>query len=391
MLYAAPMWIESINKEYNRAKYIRVQRLISLRIANAYRTISQEALCILTGLTSINIKGEEVATLYNITTGRNNQKFQMDEAEKPRNVLHPADIDSIKEIKEDDEEPFWQIYTDGSKSEQGVGSGVAVFKGKALTDQLKFKLDKRCSNNQAEQLAIVKALEALETQTANHNAHKTAVIYTDIKITMNSIRSAKNHNYSVAEIMKRAVNLNKKNWRIGFKWVKADVGIYGNEIADRLAKEATKNRYETYSRLPKCAIKMDNRQQSIKKWQRQWEETTKGGVTKEFFPSVEGRLAVILNLSPDITAIMTGHGNIRSYLHRLKIIGCPECPCKHGTQTVDHLIFKCERLVNERAYLKSSVLKMGKWPVSKSEPTNRYLKLLLRYINSIELEKINQT
>ena len=90
-------------------------------------------------------------------------------------------------------------------------------------------------------------------------------------------------------------------------------------------------------------------------------------------------MAVNLNLNPKITAIMTGHGNIRFYLHRLKIIGCPECPCKHGTQTVDHLIFQCERLVNERAKLKSSVLKVGKWPVNKSELTNRHLKQLLTY------------
>ena len=31
--------------------------------------------------------------------------------------------------------------------------------GRVLTEQLKFKLDNRCSNNQAEQLAIVKVLE----------------------------------------------------------------------------------------------------------------------------------------------------------------------------------------------------------------------------------------
>ena len=55
--------------------------------------------------------------------------------------------------------------------------------------------------------------------------------------------------------------------------------------------------------------------------------------------------------------------------------------------------------MNERAHLKSSVLKVDKWPLSKSELTNRYLKQLLRYINlkqllryinSIDLEKINQ-
>jgi ribonuclease HI len=102
------------------------------------------------------------------------------------------------------------IFTDGSKSEQGVDSGVAVFTGKILMKQLKFKLDNRCSNNQAEQLAIVKALEVIESQQENHNKHRTAVIYTNSKITLDSIRSAKNHNHLVEEIRKRAVTLNKK-------------------------------------------------------------------------------------------------------------------------------------------------------------------------------------
>jgi hypothetical protein len=40
----------------------------------------------------------------------------------------------------------------------------------------------------------------------------------------------------------------------------------------------------------------------------------KGAITKEFFPSVERTLALNLNLSPNVTTIMTGHGNIRSYI-----------------------------------------------------------------------------
>jgi hypothetical protein len=99
---------------------------------------------------------------------------------------------------------------------------------------------------------------------------------------------------------------------------------------------------------------------------------------------VESRLAVSLKLSPNVTTIMTGHRNIRSYLHRLKIIGSPECPRNHGIQTVDHLIFQCKRLRNERAILKSSALKAGKWPVSKSELTNRNLKQFINYINSTD-------
>jgi ribonuclease HI len=49
---------------------------------------------------------------------------------------------------------------------------------------------------------------------------------------MESIRSAKNHTHVVEEIRKRTVNLNKSNWRIEFKWVKAHVGIHGNKMAD---------------------------------------------------------------------------------------------------------------------------------------------------------------
>jgi hypothetical protein len=131
-------------------------------------------------------------------------------------------------------------------------------------------------------------------------------------------------------------------------------------------------------------MKQDTQKENIRKWLCQWEETTKGAITKEFFPSVERRLAVNLTLSPKVTTIMTGHGNIRPYLHRLKIIASPECPCKHGTQTVDHLIFQCNRLKNEREKLKNSVLRVGNWPVSKSELTNRYLK---QFTNYVDLEK----
>jgi len=48
-----------------------------------------------------------------------------------------------------------------------------------------------------------------------------------------------------------------------------------------------------------------------------------------------------------------------------------------------------QRLKNEREVFKSSVIKVGKWPGSKSELTNRNLKQLIRYINSMNFEKIN--
>jgi len=100
---------------------------------------------------------------------------------------------------------------------------------------------------------------------------------------------------------------------------------------------------EVKQQTKKC-YKKEAREESIRNWQSQWEETTKGAITKEFFPSVERRLAVNLHLNTNVTTIMSGQGNIRSYLHRLKITDSPECPCKQDIQTTEHLIFQCEKL-----------------------------------------------
>jgi hypothetical protein len=39
--------------------------------------------------------------------------------------------------------------------------------------------------------------------------------------------------------------------------------------------------------------------------------------------------------------------------------------------------------------LKNSVLKAGNWPISKSELMNKNLNQFIRYINSMDLEKLN--
>ena len=59
---------------------------------------------------------------------------------------------------------------------------------------------------------------------------------------------------------------------------------------------------------------------SVETWQRECDLTTKGAITKEYFPAVADRLSMNINITPNLTTIITGHGNIRSYLHRFKIM-----------------------------------------------------------------------
>jgi ribonuclease HI len=48
--------------------------------------------------------------------------------------------------------------------------------------------------------------------------------------------------------------LEKKNWYIEYTWIKAHVEHYGNELADKLAKEATRNYDISFNRVPKSEI-----------------------------------------------------------------------------------------------------------------------------------------
>jgi len=160
MLYGAPIWGGAMGKKFKKILYSSVQRHINIRIAKAYRTYTNEALCILTGTTPIEIKAEEAANLYRIT--RDRQKHQLDYEVEPKNWTHPADSVKINEQKEGNEHRI-QIFTEGSKNEHCVGPGTATYIQNKLIHQMKHKLRDRCSNNQAEQMAIVKALQAIET------------------------------------------------------------------------------------------------------------------------------------------------------------------------------------------------------------------------------------
>jgi len=107
-----------------------VQRLINIKIAKAYRTVSNEALCIITGLKPIHIKIKETMELYKIVKGNSYMNLKIDHDKPPKQWLHPAD--RVITIDPDN------TYTHGSKLEQGVGAGIAIIRPGTTTVELMY-------------------------------------------------------------------------------------------------------------------------------------------------------------------------------------------------------------------------------------------------------------
>jgi hypothetical protein len=73
MTYGAPVWKDALNKASFKARLVRIQRLLNVKIAKAYHTVSNDALCIIMRLMPIHIKIQEVAKYYEINKCKDEQ------------------------------------------------------------------------------------------------------------------------------------------------------------------------------------------------------------------------------------------------------------------------------------------------------------------------------
>jgi hypothetical protein len=109
------------------------------------------------GVPPVGLVIEGKAQMYNRKLGLENSDIVCDMPLPINKWPHPVRLVIITETIELTTFPI-EIYTDGSKE----GEGAAIYSNKQLIKQCKYKLHSNCSNNQAEQIAILKALEQLQ-------------------------------------------------------------------------------------------------------------------------------------------------------------------------------------------------------------------------------------
>jgi len=161
-------------------------------------------------------------------------------------------------------------------------------------------------------------------------------------------------------------------------------------MADELAKQAAANSdiKDCYDSIPKLAVKIEVSEIRETKWQTEWDRTTKGVTTELCFPKVADSLKLKINVTPNLTKMVTGRGNIKSHLYKYKIIDSSMCPWKTGKQTTDHILYDCELVKQERDKIKAGILRTENWSLSKDTLINKHTNIFNKFVESISLEKL---
>ena len=262
------------------------------------------------------------------------------------------------------------VYTDGSKSDGGVGSGVVV-PSLSLSDSA--SLPKEASIFTAELFAIILGLELIR-----HIPSRNYTFYTDSRSASQALRQYAPKNAFVTKIkglihhMRTALQIT-----IQFCWTPSHIGIRGNELADTIAKAAIRlpmrNLMIPYSDLIAMA-KLKLRQ----RWQSLW-DTQVGNKLHCVKPKVnkwESSFHKRRKYEVTVARLRIGHCNF-SHIHLMLNLPAPQC-CGQDL-SVSHALVECP--TTER-------IRLSLFPHWRNVQNTARLKELLSEDGGFNIEKL---
>ncbi|KAL4101171.1 hypothetical protein QTP88_021192 [Uroleucon formosanum] len=84
-------------------------------------------------------------------------------------------------------------------------------------------------------------------------------------------------------------------------------------------------------------------------WQDRWDSSDKGRWTYSLLPDIRRRLDLPLEVDHYVCQFLTGHGDFNAKLESFALRGSGMCRCETEDETVDHVLYRCPLLSDERA------------------------------------------
>ncbi|EDN02399.1 predicted protein [Histoplasma mississippiense (nom. inval.)] len=267
-------------------------------------------------------------------------------------------------------DPPLAVYTDGSDIHGKVGA--AALAPSIHTQELAY-LGKETSTTvyAAELLGIHMGLNLILA-----SGRRRAAIFTDNQAALKALQNPRRSSGQsiLRRIMDTLERVNSQGLQVEFYWIPAHQGIEGNELADKLAKEATGCRQQRgrrgrmitvntedtadtpdFLRHLISAAKSELHRQTQAQWERDWENESSGRATYALTPA-PGPTVLRLHhslhkaLSSTIVQMRTGKIGLREFLYIRKVPEITDTLCECGNnQTVRHVLLACPKFNNLRA------------------------------------------
>ena len=257
-------------------------------------------------------------------------------------------------------------FTDGSchPNPGPCGAGACVYLPHEATPVfLKQPVSKHGSILLGEMIAIKMVLDFILEKLYQKKEIKDVLILSDSQSSVGLLTlgwEPTQHKTTSKDILTELKQIQSKGVQVDIRWTPGHAEIQGNEEADRLAKEASKeaeSMNEEDRTISHAEFKQAAKAHSMTTWQKQWDVSEKGRFLHELKPKVTKK--TILDF-PDkktynqIAQLRTGYAKLNDYLFKIGVSDTKNCSCGE-IETVEHYLINCEKYFNEREKMRTNL------------------------------------